>query len=107
MRSASIELAQRINEARVLIKQYPTTAQVATVLMERYEVSGRQAYRYIQQAQKATDTIPIPEPKEVFTVKLPRSLVYRLRGFAKSSGKSLSFLVTQALEIFLKTQGHG
>lgn len=101
-RSANTELTQRINDALILVKELPTTPEAATILMKRYGVSKRQAYRYIQQAQKVQKVLPVPEPKEVFTVKLPKSLVHRLRVFGRSRGKSLSFLVTQALETFLQ-----
>jgi hypothetical protein len=45
---------------------------------------------------------PIPERKVVFTVKIPLSLVRALRQMAKSTGESLSVLVTRALEAFLQ-----
>ncbi|MBI1996103.1 MAG: ribbon-helix-helix protein, CopG family [Deltaproteobacteria bacterium] len=51
---------------------------------------------------------PIPERKVVFTVKIPLNLVRALRQIAKSTGDSLSVLVTRALEAFLqKRGGHG
>jgi len=106
-RSANMELTQRINEAFMLKKELHSATQVSTVLMQRYDISKRQAYRYIQQAQKVRDILPIPEPKEVFTVKLPKSLICHVREIAKSTGKSLSLIVTQAMEAFLKGEGHG
>ncbi|HEX2520605.1 MAG TPA: ribbon-helix-helix protein, CopG family [Terriglobia bacterium] len=51
--------------------------------------------------------MPVPERKGVFTVKLPLSLISRLRQLARSTGASLSALVTQALEAFLKRREHG
>jgi hypothetical protein len=106
-RSANMELILRINEALLLMRQMHTPTQVATALMDRHGVSMRQAYRYIKQAEKAKDLLPVPEQKEVFTVKLPKSLVYQLRELARLQGTTLSLLVTQALMAFLKREGHG
>lgn len=107
IRSADSELTKRINAAVALLRQNSSIAQVASALMQRYGVSRRQAYRYIQQAQKTPNILPIPEKKAVFTVKLPNGLIYRLRQLAKSKGKSLSVMVTEALETFLKKESHG
>ncbi len=75
--------------------------------MGQYGVSHRQAYRYIQEAQKNRRKLPIPEEKEVFTVKLPKSLVLRIRKFGKFKGETLSSIVAQALDIYLKRRRHG
>jgi predicted HicB family RNase H-like nuclease len=106
-RSASPEWSKRINVTIALLKEKPTTAQVALALMQYYGVSQRQAYRYIMEAKRAKSELPIPEVKVVFTVKLPKSLVMRLRAYAKPRGESLSLLVTQALEKFFKKTEDG
>ena len=71
-------------------------------MTEQYGISKRQAYRYIHEANKIGAEIPIPDHKIAFTVKLSQSLIQRLREYAKSSGKSLSEIVTQSLEVFLQ-----
>jgi predicted transcriptional regulator len=43
----------------------------------------------------------IPERKKAFTVKLSDTLIQKLRAYAQSSGRSLSEIVTRALETFL------
>jgi predicted transcriptional regulator len=43
----------------------------------------------------------VPEATVVFTVKLPVSLARRLRALARSTGASLSSLVTRGLEDWL------
>jgi hypothetical protein len=107
IRSADAELTKRINATVTLLRQIPSIAEVASVLIQRYGVSKRQAYRYIHQAQRTPDILPVPEQKVVFTVKLPKTLVDRIRQLAKSKGKSISLIVTQALEAFLKKGPHG
>lgn len=57
---------------------------------------------YIGEAQKTGKPLPIPEPKIVFTVKLPVKLVDQIRMFSRRTGQSLSELVTEALVTFLK-----
>ncbi len=71
-------------------------------MAEKYGVSKRQAYRYVQQAMRIGEEVPVPDRKIAFTVKLSRSLVGALREYAERSGKSLSEIVTQTLEDFLQ-----
>ena len=106
-RSSQSQLAQRINAALDLLKQGSSGEEAVAVLARRYRVSKQQAHRYLEQAQRAKRKLPVPEEKIVFTVKLPVSLTTRLRRLAGSTGKSLSDLVTQALEAFLRRGRHG
>jgi predicted HicB family RNase H-like nuclease len=106
-RSPNVELAQRINATLDLLRVSASNDEVIVALRRRYRISKRQAYRYILEAEKTTRKLPIPEAKRVFTVKLPLSLIARLRQLASSTGASLSTLVSQALEAFLKRREHG
>ena len=106
-KSPQSQVAQRINTALDLLKRGSSREEALAALVRRYQVSRRQAYRYVEQAQQAKRKLPVPEEKIVFTVKLPVSLVTRLRRLAGSTGKSLSDLVTQALEAFLRRGRHG
>ena len=45
--------------------------------------SERQARRYVPAAQLAPDGVVVPERTAVFTVKLPASLIARLRTVAR------------------------
>jgi hypothetical protein len=106
-KSPQSQVVQRINTALDLLKAGSSSEEAVAVLVRRYQVSRRQAYRYVEQAQQTRGKLPVPEEKIVFTVKLPVSLVTRLRQLAGSTGKSLSDLVTQALEAFLRRGRHG
>ena len=106
-RSSDAKVAQRINGALLLLKKLSTRAEAAVALAKRHGISRRQAHRYVVEAAKRKVVLPIPERKIVFTVKLPRSLAQRLRGLARSTGESLSGMVTRALEVFLKRGRHG
>ena len=108
MRSSNTQLAQRINGALTLLRRLRSSTKTVMVLMVRYRVSRRQALRYVREAQNVGRMQPIPERKVVFTVKLPLRLVRALRQMARSTGESLSALVTRALEAFLQNRGgHG
>jgi predicted DNA-binding transcriptional regulator YafY len=100
-KASQSEQAERINAALALIEQVGAPAEVAEQLSARFGISKRQAYRYVQQAQLHGRKVLIPEPKTAFTVKLSDTLIQRLRAYAKSSGRSLSEVVTRALETFL------
>jgi hypothetical protein len=106
-KSSQSQLAQRINTAFDLVKEGSSNEEVVAVLARRYQVSPRQAHRYLEQAQQTKRKLPVPEEKIVFTVKLPVSLATRMRRLAGSTGESLSDLVTQALEAFLRRGRHG
>jgi predicted DNA-binding transcriptional regulator YafY len=108
VKSSNKERARRINAAHSLIKTNDTITQAVNVMVAQYGISKRQAYRYIQQAQRIGTHIPIPESKIAFTVKLAPNLIQKLRQYSKKSGHSLSEVVTLALETFLrKGRGRG
>jgi len=99
MSKASVsERNKRVNLAISLLRESTSNAQVASELRKRFGISQRQAHRYVHEAAKAKEELPIPEEKIVFTVKLPISLVGRVREFAKLSGKSISDITARALE---------
>ena len=106
-RTSDILVARRINGAVILIKKRFSDARIILILMKRYGVSRRQAYRYLREAQTTKKVLPLPEKKIHFTVKLPRALVQRLRQFLRSDDESLSSFVTRAVTFFLQREGHG
>ncbi len=89
------------------MKRASDREEVVSEIMARFGVSRRQAYRYMEEAQKKRRKVPVPERKVVFTVKLPESLVSLIRRLADSTGESLSSLVSQALKAFLRRRGYG
>ncbi|UKJ06559.1 ribbon-helix-helix protein, CopG family [Solitalea lacus] len=105
-RSPNSELAERINQAHALLEQRKPYINIVEQLMETYGVSQIQAYRYVQQAKAHKEKLTIPERSVVFTVKLPPSLIGRIREFAVSQGTSISKIVRVALEEFLAKKQH-
>jgi predicted HicB family RNase H-like nuclease len=60
-------------------------------------ISARQAYRYLEPAQRLKEPVPPSEAKLAFTVKLSPSLVRRVRTYAAAKGLSISEVVSRAL----------
>jgi hypothetical protein len=106
-RSPQAELVERVNTVHSLLKGGTSREKTLSRIMDRFGVSRRQAYRYIEEALRIKQTVPVPERKVVFTVKLPKSLVSLVRHVANAAGESLSAIVTQALKTFLKRRGYG
>jgi predicted DNA-binding transcriptional regulator YafY len=101
VKSSNSERARRINAAHTLLKEVDTIAQAVRAMEAQYGISKRQAYRYVQEAQKIATPIPIPESKVAFTIKLAPNLIQTLRQYSEQSGLTLGEIVTQALETFL------
>lgn len=106
-RARGDQFAQRVNQAMELLQGGLPSADVARRLAGECGVSERQAWRYVQQATESSEPLEVPEPKVVFTVKLPESLVERVRSAAAARGKTLSALVAEALEELLERLWRG
>jgi hypothetical protein len=98
--------AERLNRARDLLLRVDQLSDAVEQLAQDCSISPRQAYRYLEQAQRLKQPIPPREAKLAFTVKLPHSLVRRVRTFAAVKGLSISEVVTRAL-LALLPRGRG
>ena len=98
-RAGGGEHAERVNAAAELAEQGVPAGEAARVLAGRFGCSPRQARRYA--AQAASGRIPVPEATVVFTVKVPARLAAAVREHARTSGRTISAVVAQALEEFL------
>jgi hypothetical protein len=107
-RSSAPEHAERINAALELLKEYDSPAKAAAEVAVRFGISRSQAYRYVRKAGVMSEKMVVPGHKIPFTIKLSQDLIQALREYAISTGKTLSEVVTQALESFLRgIQGRG
>src|SRR5712671_6349421 len=103
-RAGDAQKAERLNLAWELLRH----AEVAAKLVQRCNISKRQAYRYLQMAQEMTAPMPIGDAKIPFTVKLSQSLVQRLHQYATATGLTLSEIVSRALMTVLpRGRGRG
>jgi predicted DNA-binding transcriptional regulator YafY len=106
-RASDTQKAERLNRARVLLRQFDQLPDAVERLARDCSISPRQAYRYVQQAQRLRGPVPVSESKLnlAFTVKLPRSLIQRVRLYASVKRISISEVVARALLAFLPRGG--
>src|SRR5215831_6185345 len=100
-RATKGEKAQLVNAAYRLLQQRIETAEAARQLADDFDLSVRQAYRYLEQAAALSAPVPIVEPTVAITFKLPVSIVRALRAYARRSGLTLGQILIQALAAFL------
>lgn len=76
-------------------------AENALTLSREFDLSLRQAYRYLEEAQTMGQQMPVPEPSVPATFKIPGSLIRDLHAYSAVSGLTLSEIVRRALVSFL------
>src|SRR6266581_1620354 len=94
-RASETQKAERLNRARELLRRVDQLSDAVEQLAHACSISPRQAYRYLEQAQRLKQPVPPREAKLAFTVKLPHSLVRRVRTFAAAKGLSISEVVSR------------
>lgn len=104
-RASQVQKAERLNRAHVLLRELDQLPDAVAQLAREFSVSPRQAYRYLQQAQKLKQPLPVGESKLAFTVKLPHTLIQRLRWYAAVKKLSISEVVSRALLAWLPPGG--
>lgn len=87
-----------MNQALRFLQQTLPPAEAARRLARAHDISVRQAHRYIRLAQANPAPVSIPEAKAVFTVKLSRRLIRRVRRTARQRGGEISAWVAEALQ---------
>jgi hypothetical protein len=107
-RASDVQKAERLNRARTLLRQGERLSDAVERLARDCSISPRQAYRYLEQAQQLKAPVPPGESKLAFTVKLPRSLIQRVREYATKKRSSISEVVSRALFALLpRGRGRG
>src|ERR1700750_3430205 len=81
-RASDAQKAERLNRARALLGQFEELPDAVERLARECSISPRQAYRYVQQARRLKEPVAVSESKLAFTVKLPHSLIHRVRLYA-------------------------
>jgi len=104
-RASDVQRAERLNQARILLRQHVLLPEASERLAREWSVTKRQAYRYLQRAQLLKRPVPVEDAKVSFTVKLSRPLVERLRAYAASTGLTLSEIVSRAVQAVLQRGG--
>src|SRR5438445_13877894 len=83
-RANDAQKAERLNRARILLRQADQLSDAVDRLAKHCSISPRQAYRYLEHAQQLKGPVPPREDKLAFTVKIPHSLIQRLRAYARA-----------------------
>ena len=96
-RASDAQKAERLNRARGLLQKFDQLPEAVERLAHDCAISPRQAYRYLQQAQRLKKPVPVTDAKSAFTVKLSRSLIQRVRSYASARELSISEVVSRAL----------
>src|SRR5260370_32402754 len=105
-RASDVQKAERLKRARLLLRQLDQFSDAVERLAQDCSISPRQAYRYLEQAQQLKGAVPPGEAKLAFTVKLPHSLIQRVRACAIRKRLSISEVVSRAL-LALLPRGRG
>jgi hypothetical protein len=107
-RSTHAGRAQRLNAAFDLIASGYSLNEAADALVEQFNLSRRQAYRYLQEAQSIKRPVEVSAPTIPITIKVPGDVVVKLRAYAQASGLTIGETVARAVLRFLaKASRHG
>jgi hypothetical protein len=107
-RSTKANQARLLNAAYGLLTRDTKLPAAAQSLSRKFDLSRRQAYRYLAQAANLAQPVPVEEASIPITLKLPPRTVRVLRSYAARSGLTLGEIVTRALEAFLNAlRKHG
>lgn len=104
-RSTKAERIRRINRAVGLLRKWRSNSRVIVQLRREYGISRPQAYRYVKAAERAGNTLRVPEEKESLTVRLPVSVGRRVRRLKKRQKESISGVMAESLSVHLKRHG--
>ena len=107
-RSTKTQKARQLNAARGLLQRQIALPEAVRRLSREFDLSERQAYRYLQEASQLSRPIEVPEATVPITLKLPPRTVELLREYARSSGLTIGAIVARALSAFLRVlKRHG
>jgi hypothetical protein len=100
-RSTKVEKARHLNAAFALLQRQVAWPEAVQRLSRKFELSERQAYRYLREASHLVRPVEVTEATVPVTLKLPLRTVEQLRKQARSSGLTMGAIVTGALNAFL------
>jgi hypothetical protein len=100
-RSTKVDKARQLNAAHGLLERHVALPEAVQRLSRKFDLSERQAYRYLEEASQLDRPVEVTEATVPITLKLPPSAVRLLREYARSSGLTIGAIVTRALNAFL------
>ena len=103
-RSTKADKARQLNVAFALLGDGVSLPEATQRLSREFDLSERQAYRYLEKAAHLEGPVEVCEATVPITLKLPVGTVRLLRAYAKSSGLTIGAIATRALVAFLGSQ---
>jgi len=100
-RSTKTEKARQLNAALGLLQRHVALPEAVRWLSREFDLSERQAYRYLEEASQLDRPVEVPEATVPVTLKLPPRTVELLRKYARRGGLTVGAIVTGALNRFL------
>ena len=107
-RSTKSEKTRQLNAAHGLLQRNVALPEAVQRLSRQFNLSARQAYRYLEEAAQLDRPVEVTEATVPITLKVPPSTARLLRAYARSNGLTIGAIVTRALNAFLSTlRRHG
>jgi hypothetical protein len=103
-RSTKADKARQLNAAYAMLVGDVPLSEAMQRLSREFDLSERQAYRYLEEATHLDRPVEVSETTVPITLKLPVGTARLLRAYARSSGLTIGAIVTRALAAFLSTQ---
>jgi hypothetical protein len=100
-RSTKADKARQLNAAYAMLQRNVGLPEARLRLSREFDLSERQAYRYLEEATDLDGPVEVSESTMPITIKLPVGTVRLLRAYARSSGLTIGVIVTRALVAFL------
>ena|SRR5271170_4859780 len=107
-RSTKADKARQVNAAYAMLQRDIPLPEAMQRLSREFDLSERQAYRYLEEAAHLDRPVDVCEITVPITLKLPAGTASLLRAYARRSGLTIGAIVTRALAAFLRAQrSHG
>src|ERR1700680_5133092 len=107
-RSTKADKARQLNTAHGLVEGHITLPEAVQRLSREFDLSERQAYRYLEEAAQLDRPVEVTDATGPITLKVPPSQARLVRAYVVRRGLTVGAIVTRALNAFLSTlRRHG
>jgi hypothetical protein len=103
-RSTKAGKARQLNAAHAMLLRNIPLPEAMQRLSREFDLSERQAYRYLKEAAHLDRPVEVCEATVPITLKLPAGTARLLRAYARRSGLTIGAILTRALAAFLSTR---
>ena len=99
-----MDKARQLNAAYAMLQRNTPLPKAVQRLSGQFDMSERQAYRYMEEAAHLERPVEVTEATVPITLKVPARTARLLRACATSSGVTIGAIVTRALTMFFNAQ---